>query len=53
MLKQLMLSKKIKGLRDSLTHFWRRAKFATCEAELAEAVEQAETEEEVDAIEKV
>jgi len=53
MLKQLMLSKKIKGLRDSLNALLEdERKLATREAELAEAVEQAETEEEVDAIEE-
>ena len=53
MLRQLMLSKKIKGLRDSLSALLEQEqKLATREAELAEAVEQAETEEEVDAIEE-
>ena len=53
MLRQLMLSKKIKGLRDSLNALLEdERKLATREAELAEAVEQAETEEEVDAIEE-
>lgn len=53
MLKQLMLSKKIKGLRDSLNALLEdERKLATREAELAEAVDQAETEEEVAAIEE-
>ena len=53
MLRQLMLSKKIKGLRDSLNALLEdERKLATREAELAEAVEQAETEEEVAAIEE-
>ena len=53
MLRQLMLSKKIKGLRDSLNALLEdERKLATREAELAEAVDQAETEEEVAAIEE-
>lgn len=53
MLRQLMLSKKIKGLRDSLNALLEdERKLATREAELAEAVEQAETEEEVTAVEE-
>jgi len=48
-----MLSKKIKGLRDSLNALLEdERKLATREAELAEAVDQAETEEEVAAIEE-
>jgi HK97 family phage major capsid protein len=48
-----MLSKKIKGLRDSLNALLEdERKLATREAELAEAVEQAETEEEVTAVEE-
>lgn len=53
MLRQLMLSKKIKGLRDSLNALLEdERKLAAREAELAEAVEQAETEEEIAAIEE-
>lgn len=53
MLRQLMLSKKIKGLRDSLNALLEdERKLATREAEIAEAVEQAETEEEVTAVEE-
>ena len=53
MLRQIMLSKKIKGLRDSLTALLEdEQKLVTREAELAEAVEQAETEEEVTAVEE-